>query len=56
MSDDAVYCIDCAMYLSTEKQNFFGFLVNKGLEDCHNIHQNQRLHQGNQYPKMLKNL
>ena len=54
MPDDTVYCIDCTMYLSMEKQNSFGFLVNKGLEDYHNIHQNQRLHQGNQYHKDAK--
>ena len=27
VSDDAVYCIDCAVFLSTEKQRLFGSFV-----------------------------
>ena len=29
MSDDTVYCNDGIMFLSAEKQMFFGFFVNK---------------------------
>ena len=29
VSDDAVYCTDSAVFLSTEKQRLFGSFVNK---------------------------
>ena len=37
MSDEAVYCIDCAMFLFVGKQNSFSSFVNKGQKGCHNI-------------------
>lgn len=39
MSDDLVYCIDCAVFLPANKQRPFGTFVNKGEKGCHNIPQ-----------------
>ena len=39
VSDDAVYCIDCTVFLSTEKQRLFGSFVSKVLNCYHNIPQ-----------------
>ena len=37
MSDEAVYCIDCAMFLFVGKQNSFSSFFNKGQKGCYNI-------------------
>ena len=35
MKKDPVYCIDCAMFLYTEKQRSFGSYVSKEQKGCH---------------------
>ena len=37
MSIDAVYCIDCAMFLSLVKQRSFSSFADNELKACHNI-------------------
>ena len=51
MSDDAVYCIDSAMFLSTEQQISFGSFVNKDKSIAITFHENQGLDIVNQYQK-----
>ena len=49
--DDAVYCIDRAMFLSAGKQRSFGSFVNMGKKGSHSIPGNQILSLENQYHK-----
>ena len=43
MSDEAVYCTESAMFLSSEKQRSFGSFVSKESKDCHNIPRNPKI-------------
>ena len=49
MSDDQVHCIDCAMFLSTEKQRSFGSFATRYKRVAKTLHKKQRLNIGNQY-------
>ena len=51
MSDNAVYCVDCALFLSAEKQRSFGSYINEGKRVAITFQENQRLNLGNQHHK-----
>ena len=47
--EDAVYCINCALFLPTNKRRALGSFVNNGYKGWNNIHEKQTLHIGNKY-------
>ena len=47
--EDAVYCINYALFSHTDKQGALGSFVNTGEKDYNNIHEIQTLHTGNKY-------
>ena len=47
--EDAVYCINCALFLPTDKRRTLGCFVNTGHKGWNNIHEKQTLHIGNKY-------
>ena len=51
MLDEAVYCTESAMFLSSEKQRSFGSFVTRDKRIAIIFHEIQRLNIGNQYKK-----
>ena len=51
MSDDTVYCIESATFLSLGNHISFGFLSARDKRIARTFHENQRLNIGNQYQK-----
>ena len=47
--EDAVYCINCALFSPTDKRRALGSFVNTGYKGWNNIHEKQTLHIGNKY-------
>ena len=47
--EDAVYCINCALFSPTVKKRTWGYFVNTGYKGWNNIHEKQTLHIGNKY-------
>ena len=47
--EDAVYYINCALFLSTDKGRALGSFVNTGYKGWSNIHEKQALHVGTKY-------
>ena len=47
--EDAVYCINCALFSPTDAQRALGSFVNTGYKGWNNIHEKQTLHIGNKY-------
>ena len=47
--EDAVYCINCALFLPTDKRRALGSFVNTGYKGWNNIHDKQTLHIDNKY-------
>ena len=45
--EDPVYCINCALFLLSEKPRGLGSFVNTGYKGWNNIHEKQTLHIGN---------
>ena len=42
--EDAVYCINCALFSPTDKRRTMGSFVNTGHKGWNNIHEKQTLH------------
>ena len=53
-NEDAVYCINCALFSPTEKRRALGSFVNTGCKGWNNIHQKQTPHVGNKYDDATK--
>ena len=47
--EDAVYCINFALFSPTDKRRALGSFVNTGYKGWNNIHEKQTLHIGNKY-------
>ena len=47
--EDAVYCINFALFTPTDKRRALGSFVNTGYKAWNNIHEKQTLHIGNKY-------
>ena len=52
--EDAVYCINCALFSPTDKQRALGSFANTGYKDWNNIREKETLHIGNKYTMMLQ--
>ena len=47
--EDAIYCINCALFSPTDKRGPLGFFVHTGYKGWNNIHKKQTLYIGNKY-------
>ena len=52
--ENAIYCINCALFPSTDNQRALGSFVNTGYKGWNNIHEKKTLHIGNKYTMILQ--